>query len=152
MKSKVERAPVYVSVGLISVILCSVICSCTRQSVYPEPRGTERDVVIDSLTLKPEIPVFYSYRFHDKRINFFVIIHQGRICSFLDACVSCYTRKLGYQFRDGYFTCRACGMEYSVSQIEKGIGGCYPIRIEGRLQNGEYRVDRTTLEAASDKF
>jgi hypothetical protein len=56
---------------------------------------------------------------------------QDRVLSFLDACLSCYPRKLGYKYTDGYVVCRACDTTYSVFKLEKGIGGCYPI---GRSQ------------------
>ncbi len=136
----------------VFLFMLASFSSCTRQPVYPDPPERGAEVVIDARALKPELPVFFSYRHGDKRINFFVIKVKDRVLSFLDACMSCYPQKLGYQFTDGRLLCRACGMEYSVSQIEKGLGSCFPIRIEGRLRNGEYRISRSTLELAADKF
>ncbi|HWR58705.1 MAG TPA: Fe-S-containing protein [Thermodesulfovibrionales bacterium] len=76
----------------------------------------------------------------------------GSVLSFLDACATCYQQKKGYSFDNGYFICRACGVRYSVSDIEKGIGGCYPIRISGNLRDRKYSIPVSTLRDAADRF
>lgn len=152
MKNRIYILRAYSQAIFISLLVLSVFSSCTRQPVYPEPPKRGPEVVIDARALRPETPVFFSYQYRDKCINFFVLKVEDRVFSFLDACMSCYPQKLGYTFTDGRLTCRACGMEYSVLQIEKGLGSCFPIRIDGRLQNGEYHMSRSVLETAADKF
>ncbi len=152
MKNKIHILKDYSQALLVSLVVFSAFSSCTRQPVYPEPPKRGPEVVIDAPALRPEIPDFFSYQYRDKRINFFVLKIDDRVLSFLDACMSCYPQKLGYKFTDGRLTCRACSMEYSVFQIEKGLGSCFPIRIEGRLQNGEYRISRSMIELAADRF
>jgi len=49
-------------------------------------------------------------------------------------------------------SCRACGLKFSVHKLEKGLGGCYPIRIEGRMENGRYLIPLASLEAEAEKF
>jgi uncharacterized membrane protein len=77
---------------------------------------------------------------------------QDRVLSFLDACLTCYPRKLGYASKEGFVVCRACDTTYSVYKLEKGIGGCYPIRIEGSLDKDRYLIMRSTLERHEGKF
>ncbi len=72
--------------------------------------------------------------------------------SFLDACASCYTHKRGYQSDEGRVTCRECGMKFSIHQLEKGLGSCYPINIEGRVEDGKYLIPVAALENAVAMF
>jgi uncharacterized membrane protein len=152
MKNKIHILEDYSQALFVSLLMLAAFSSCTRQPVYPKPPKRGPEVVIDARGIQPEIPTFFSYKCRDKRITFFVLKIEDRVPSFLDACMSCYPKKLGYKFTDRRLTCRACGMEYSVFQIEKGLENCFPIRIEGRLQNGEYRISRSALEIAADRF
>ncbi len=43
-------------------------------------------------------------------------------------------------------------MRFSLYKLEKGIGGCYPIKIEGKLEKEKYRIPLSALENAADKF
>lgn len=126
--------------------------ACAKQPAYPEPPRAGNDVVVDVQTLRPEIPVFFTYHYQAKRINFFVIKIDGRVLSFLDACARCYPAKLGYHFDGGYLLCRECNVRYSVSEIEKGAGSCFPMRITGNLQDGKYLIPLAVLEGMADKF
>ena len=126
--------------------------ACARQPSYPEPPRLGNDVAVDSETLKPEIPVFFTYHYRGKKINFFVINTGGRVLSFLDACARCYPEKRGYRFDSGHLICRECNVTYSVSDIEKGVGSCFPIRITGNLQDGKYLIPLSTLEGMAAKF
>jgi uncharacterized membrane protein len=110
------------------------------------------DVVIQVASLPLEVPQFYSYRAKNKDVNFFVLRMQDHVLSFLDACLTCYPRKLGYEYKDGYVVCRACDTTYSVYKLEKGIGGCFPIRIDGRQEGSAYLIARSTLERHAAKF
>lgn len=139
----------------ITLILCLVLTffvSCSRQPAYPEPSQIGPDAVIDISTLRPEIPEFFTYHYRNKNINFFVIKLNNNVLSYLDACADCYPKKLGYRFDNGYITCRACNVRYSVSEIEKGFGSCFPIQITGHLQNGKYLIPVSSLEKMADRF
>ncbi|HET6513734.1 MAG TPA: Fe-S-containing protein [Thermodesulfovibrionales bacterium] len=140
---------------LLFVFSCLLFCivSCSRQQpVYQEPfvRGT--DIAIDVSTLGYEKPVFFTYHYRGKKINFFIFKTGDRVLSFLDACASCYTSRLGYRAEDGFITCRRCDVRYALSDIEKGFGSCSPIRLEGRLEAGKYLIPVSLLEKAVDKF
>jgi uncharacterized membrane protein len=108
--------------------------------------------VIDAADLDPEIPKFHTLRHEGRNISYFVIKIRGKVLSFLDACASCYPHKRGYRYDDGSVTCRYCNMNFSIYGLERGLGGCYPIRIEGRMENGKYLIPRKTLEAAGNRF
>jgi len=135
---------------LLTVLLtCS---SCSRQPSYPSAPQSARDIIIDTEGLQSAVPKFYTYHFQGKNISYFLLKIDNKVSSFLDACASCYTRRQGYRFEDGAVTCRACGMKFSVYKLERGIGGCYPIKIEGRLDKGNYLIPVATLEKMADRF
>ena len=132
-----------------ALLMCS---SCSRQPSYPSAPQSAQDIIIDTEGLQPEVPKFYTYHFQGKNISYFLIKIDNKVNSFLDACASCYPHKKGYRCDDGSVTCRYCGMKFAIFKLEKGIGGCYPIKIEGIVGRGEYRISRKTLEDAADKF
>jgi uncharacterized membrane protein len=139
----------------ITILLTSLFlmtAACSRQPVYPPPSLSGRDVVIDVSKLKPEIPQFYTYRYNGKNISFFVLKLNERVVSFFDACASCYPHKRGYKYDDGSVVCRACNMRFSVYKLGKGLGGCYPIRLQGRTENGKYLIPLALLEQEAGKF
>ncbi len=133
-------------------ILPAVFLSCSRQPRYPAPAIEGRNAVIDVAKLANEVPQFYTYRYQGRSISFFVLRLNDKVSSFLDACVSCYPHKLGYKYEDGIVVCRACNMRYPIYRLEKGIGGCYPIRLEGRIENGLYLIPLAAIETEAGKF
>lgn len=130
----------------------SFLPACSKQPAYPEPSRIGRDAVVDVSRLPSEIPEFYTYHYGGKKINFFVVKTNNTVLSFLDACVRCYAEKRGYRYEGGYVICRACNMRYPVSEIEKGFGSCYPIRLAGHIENGKYYIPLSQLEGQADKF
>ena len=126
--------------------------ACSRQPSYPPPTRLGADIVIDIAGLRPEAPEFYTYHYQGKRINFFVCKVGDKVLSFLDACASCYRQKQGYRYDEGKIACRDCNMKFSMYQLEKGLGGCYPIKIEGRVEGGKYLISVATLEGVADMF
>jgi uncharacterized membrane protein len=126
--------------------------ACAKQPSYPEPPRSGNDVAVDIGMLRPEIPVFFTHRYQGKRISFFVVKVDDKVLSFFDACARCYPAKLGYRFESGTLICRECNLRYPVTGIEKGVGSCIPIRLEGSVQNGKYRVPLSALEKMVDKF
>lgn len=129
-----------------------IFAACTSQPRYPAPARTGADFVIEVASLQLEIPRFFTYQFNGKNISFFVMRLKSGVQSYLDACASCYPHKQGYRFDDASVTCRYCGMNFPVYNLRKGIGGCYPIKLEGRIEKGLFRIPVRSLEAAADKF
>lgn len=126
--------------------------ACSKPPVYPAPQRAGADIAIETSSLEFEVPKFYTYRFQGKNINFFVIKMPDTILSFLDACASCYPHKQGYRYEKNKVICRYCNTAFPAGKLGKGLGNCYPIRIEGSKQNGKYLIPIKTLESFVDKF
>ena len=142
----------YLLVACFLTSLFASLAACSRQQRYAAPPIEGDAIAIQISSLPIEAPQFFSYRTKGKTVDFFVLRMQDRVLSFLDACLTCYPRKLGYAAKDGFVMCRSCDTAYSVYKLEKGIGGCYPIRIEGKLENGRYLIARSMLERHEGKF
>ncbi|HAK88512.1 MAG TPA: hypothetical protein DHV16_05235 [Nitrospiraceae bacterium] len=136
----------------IICILFLALAACARQPAYSEPPIVGNEVVIAAAAVKQDEPLFFTYRYKEKNISFFVVRINNEMFSFLDACQKCYPKKLGYKYIEGRVICRACNMGYPVAEIEKGFGSCIPIKIPGALNAGKYVIPVSTLEAMSDKF
>ena len=137
---------------MVASLVLFVLPACSRQASYPSPARIGPDIAIDMSGLEIEVPKFYTYRFREKKVNFFVIKMKDRTLSFLDACASCYPHKQGYRCENNSVICRYCNVSFPISKLEKGIGNCYPIKIEGRMENGKYLIPADILEKATDKF
>ncbi len=135
-----------------AVLFLMLPAACTRQPSYPPPAIQGGNAVIDRAALQNEIPRFFTYRYQNKNISFFVIKLNDKVLSFFDACATCYPHKRGYRYDDGVVVCRACGMRFPVYKLEKGIGGCYPIKIECKSEDGNYLIPLASLEAEAAKF
>ena len=142
----------YVLPAALIVIILICCASCTRQPAYSPAPQQGTDIVVDIKDLVPETPRFYTYQFQGKNVSFFVLKIGGKISSFFDACASCYSHKQGYRYDDGAVTCRFCNMQFSVHKLEKGLGSCYPIKIEGRTEGGKYIIPVAVLEKETGKF
>ncbi len=136
----------------VTCVLALLLTACSGKPSYPAAPVSGADVVIDATSFSSGIPHFFSYDFERKRIDFFVIRIDNRVLSFLDACQTCSREKRGYRFEESAFVCRACNERYTVEAIETGFGSCYPIRLEGRLENSRYVIARSALEKKSHLF
>ncbi|HEX8949254.1 MAG TPA: Fe-S-containing protein [Dissulfurispiraceae bacterium] len=150
------REKVKKMLSFIALLALLTAAACSRHPVYPEPVRTASEVEIGMKALTEGSPQFFTYHFQDKDINFFVIKTGGKVLSFFDACAKCYPKKLGYRIDNGYIVCKSCNVRYSVAEIEKGIGSCFPIQIPGQLdgniQDGKYRIAVAELEKAAYRF
>jgi uncharacterized membrane protein len=126
--------------------------SCSRPPSYPAPQTSGSNIIIDTSSLELEVPKFFTYRFQGKHVNFFVVKTPEAMLSFLDACASCYPHKMGYRCEGNEVVCRYCNTRFPIGKLAKGIGNCYPIRIEGRMENGKYVISAAMLESVADKF
>ena len=136
--------------ALVGMIV--LVASCSRQPAYAPPLVSGEHAVIKTATLEPDVPRFFTYPFNGTNISFFVLKIDRQITSFLDACATCYMHKRGYRYENGAVTCRYCNMRFGIHKLEKGIGGCYPIKITGRSEDSNYLIPLKTLEAAAGKF
>lgn len=139
-------------ISIIAGSFLVFLVACSRQPVYPPPSMDGTDVVVDIAALRPGIPRFFTYTQGGKNISFFVLKLNEQVLSFFDACASCYPQKRGYRYEDGSVVCGACGMKFPVYRLGKGLGGCYPIKLEGKTMNGKYLIPLARFEKAADKF
>lgn len=126
--------------------------ACPNRQTYPEAVRTGSEIVVDVNTLKADVPAFFSHEYRGKKINFIVLKTGNKVSSFLDACSTCYPAKKGYRFEDGRIICKDCNMGYSADEVEKGVGGCIPMRVAGRLDHGKYLIPVSAIEEAAGKF
>lgn len=141
------------SVGsLLLLLLLLSVAACSREPVYPEAPVSGQDISIDLALLKPGAPHYFIHSFDSMKIHFFVVKMDDRVISFLDACTKCYPQKKGFAYDSGSVICRACNERYPLSEIEKGFGSCYPIRVEGRVKDNRYLISATALEKLGTKY
>lgn len=143
-KKKRHSSAVAGTTIVLSVLCFFLLGACSRTVVYPDAPIIGREVVVEAASLEPEVPRFFTYRGGGAQVNFFVLRSGTAVYAFLDACHSCKPR-LGYTFRDGFYTCKVCGERYSTAGIKKGIGACYPIKISGMLKSGTYHIPISEL-------
>jgi len=133
-------------------LLLIIVAACSRPLSYPEAPRNGQDISIDISALQPGIPQYFSHSFSGMKIHFFVMKVEDRVISFLDACTKCYAQKKGFDFDSGSVVCRACNERYPVSEIERGFGSCFPIKLEGKMNNGSYLISLVELERLGTKF
>lgn len=124
--------------------------ACAEKSTYPEaPVSGE---VIRLRVPEAEGPVFYSFPYGGKRINFFLVKVEGRVESYFDACRKCYPKKLGYRPDGGQVLCRACGLRFSLEELQGGIGSCHPIALKGALLGDAYVIEKQEIIKGAEYF
>lgn len=142
------------STSLFTILLLVSLLgpACTNQHTYAAPTIIGANAVIDISSLKTAAPLFLTYQYKGKLINFFVLRLDSGVQSYLDACARCYHHKQGYRPDDGVVTCRYCNMKFPVYKLEKGLGSCYPIKIAGKTEQGNYLISLAVLEGAAKMF
>lgn len=149
----------YRSIGAVGLMIVSFVValslagpSCSSQPRYAQAPVSGSDVIIELAALPTDVPQFFTLPASPRPVSFFVIKMSNGVQSYLDACVTCYHHKRGYAYREGKVVCRKCNMDFSIYKLEKGVGGCYPIKIAGRTEDGVYRIPVSELEKHVKKF
>lgn len=132
------------------ICILTIVLSCDKKPSYKQAPFDGSSVVIDVRNMKEGTAEFYSLVLDGKRINFFLLKIKGTIHSFFDACLECYPRKLGFRIDGRYAVCRACNVRYPIDELR--IGGCYPIRLKGSIEDGRYIIAKEDLKAGYDYF
>lgn len=131
------------------IILALLAGACARKPAYPEARASG-DLV--SVEIPAEGAAFYSFSHDGLKIDFFVVKTGGGVESYFDACVKCYTKKLGYRPSGDQILCLACGVRYSLDELRKGIGSCSPVPLRGRVQGGRYLIEKKDILRGATYF
>jgi Membrane iron-sulfur containing protein FtrD-like len=130
---------------VIPAVLAILLFSCTRSVPYRELPFDGHSVKINLAGIRENQPEFYSVVINGKRLSFFVVLLNGEVQSYFDACAKCYPRKLGFSSDGGDMRCRACNAKYHLDQLKEGIGSCYPFRLTGVEKNGMYVITKDAL-------
>ena len=136
----------------LSAMLLIMAAACSRLPSYPPPLVTGGQAVIKGAELAEGAPRFFSYHFRKKTVNFFVVKNKGKISAYLDACNKCYIHKMGYQAGNGTVTCRYCNQVYGVKELDKPMGSCWPIKLQGVQRGGEYLIPLSEIKNGTSKF
>jgi uncharacterized membrane protein len=152
MKKDHRPYPCRIAILVLITIILAVAVGCSRQVRYPSPPVSGSDIVISITSLPLDVPQFYTLSVSGKPVSFFVLRLPDKVVSYFDACVNCYRQKMGYAHEHGFVVCRACGTNYSIYKLDKGVGGCYPILLKGTVDGGTYRSPVTSVEEKADKF
>jgi len=126
--------------------------SCNHKPHYGTVPLDNRQASIDISSLRESVPEFYTAVLEGKRVDFFLVMMNGEISSYFDACKECYFKKLGYHNDAGAMVCRACNVRFPLDRLNTGIGGCYPIRLKGTREGNTYVIAREDLEAGRKLF
>ncbi|MBF0318849.1 MAG: DUF2318 domain-containing protein [Nitrospirae bacterium] len=133
--------------GLYIVLIAAVFIfqGCRESRTYEKAEFTGDAFQVDSTSFKEKTPAFYSHTDAAKAITFFVVKVNGQMLSFFDICNSCKYHNLGYRADKSFVECRNCRVTIPYEDLKTGIGGCYPIPLPGRQQNGMYTVTRAEI-------
>lgn len=128
-------------------MVCALMAfaACTSQRSHPEAPFDGKTVHISTAGIPEDRPVFFSFSEEGTRIDFFILKTGGSVESYFDACVKCYPHGLGYRIDGKRAVCRACEVGYDVRHLKDGLGSCYPIRLNGRLEGETYLIDRDRI-------
>lgn len=119
--------------------------ACSKGHVYQEAPFAGLKVTIDTTVLKEGIPVFYTFRYDGRNINYIILKTGNDIQSYFDACAECYPRKKGFRYENGSLVCNVCNVGHSIYTLKEGIGSCYPIKLKGILIGNIYEIDKDKI-------
>lgn len=130
---------------IIPAVLAMLLSSCTKSTPYRKLTFDGQTIKISLAGIKENQPVFYSVEIDGKEVGFFLVMVNGKVQSYFNACARCYPRKLGFSPGGGNMRCRACNAKYPLDKLKEGIGSCCPIHLEGMEKKRTYVIDRESL-------
>ncbi len=97
---------------------------------------------------------FFQYAAADGRqVKFFVMkSSDGMYRAALDACDVCYPGKQGYEQSGDDMVCRKCGRRFASKLINEVSGGCNPIGVPSKVENGKIVINASDLDAGKAYF
>lgn len=138
------------ALAVVSFSLAS--CEEGPSHKYKEPLFDGKNYFVDISDIKEDRPVFYEVESGHKQVRFFLILVNGAIQSYVDACRQCYPQKAGYRCENGYITCKYCNKKYYPDALKEGAGNCYPIKLLGTASGNRYIIDKEQLISAAKYF
>ena len=97
---------------------------------------------------------FFEYKTSDGvKVKYFVMkSSDGVIRAALDACVVCWREGKGYVQDGDVMVCRNCGRRFPSVKINVITGGCNPVPLERRVENGSVIIKTAGLEEGKRYF
>ncbi|MCG6551239.1 MAG: DUF2318 domain-containing protein [Candidatus Magnetominusculus sp. LBB02] len=143
-----------VAIALAAVAAAVIALSgCKKQDNYISAQFTGDTFTTSSIaSLQDKTPVFYSYADGARQIRFFVVKVNGRVSSYFDVCNTCKEHNRGYRADKEFIECRNCQIQIAYEDLNTGVGGCYPIPLQGREENGAYSISRADIAAGRQLF
>ena len=139
-------------IAFMLIIVELFSCGCSKMPVYPEASFNGASVKIPLNELGEKKPVFFTFHNGNNEINYFVVKTDGSYQAYFDVCAKCYGRKKGYRLDGSRVICRACDVNYSVNDLKDGIGSCYPIKLEGRVEGNFFVIYKEAILAGGKYF
>lgn len=130
----------------------SLLSSCNDKPSFKQISFDGPIAELDTKSLVNNQPEFYTVTIDGRKINFFVVMVNGEVQSYFNACLTCYPKKLGFRSKDGGVICRTCNVSYPVKSLKDGIGNCYPIKLKGNKGNDKYVIRKEDLMAGWKYF
>lgn len=125
-------------VGVVWLVetLAGGLAYSSHQRVGPDAQGEVRLPVAD---LESREVRFYRFLNRgNQEVKFFVgRDEEGEVHVAFDANEICFKRKRGYEAEDGWLACRVCDKAFRLADVNQGGGGCKPVPVAHRVEDGE---------------
>jgi len=82
----------------------------------------------------------------NQAVRFFIVRSaDGIFRAALDACEVCYRAKKGYVQDGDNVVCINCGLKFRTDKISQARGGCNPVPLKIKVQNGKILVNQNDV-------
>ena len=90
---------------------------------------------------------FYEYKAGDGIVIRYFILKSsdGVIRAAFDACDVCWEAGKGYQQKDEFMVCKNCGRRFHSTKINEVSGGCNPVPLIRKIQDGKVVIDTQNI-------
>lgn len=96
---------------------------------------------------------YFSYKFPDKKVNFFVVKStDGVIRAAFDACDVCFRSRLGYKQNGDVMVCNNCGQVFPTNRINIEKGGCNPAPLNRTIEGDDLVINVTDINTGKRFF
>jgi uncharacterized membrane protein len=149
-------------ITLISLILLVFVIQATAQSKSLQKAAapatasvsTVPDVTYPAAMFDNGKARHFEYKTSDGvRVRYFVMkSSDGVIRAALDACVVCWREGKGYVQDGDVMICKNCGKRFPSVKINEVTGGCNPVPLNRKVENGNVVIKAAGLEEGKKFF
>jgi hypothetical protein len=97
---------------------------------------------------------YFSYKTPEGTLVRYFLVQDGRgkVRAALDACEVCWRAGLGYEQQGDVMVCRNCGRRFATVQVGEQRGGCNPVPLETKIEQGQVLVKAKDLQEGRPYF